>query len=146
MSGGCFIGLNACIVRINFTIPFRSQHKCGNNSIEHIGTCMVTDYFLSFRFQCRTEHIVGSCLSICTAGCKIAFRTCEESCSRMSGQILIATFPAQVTPCLPIFLHTYPTNFAAQTAIITLIFIVYDNFLYKYNLCYCRLFVSTHSR
>ena len=58
----------------------------------------------------------------------------------MSGQILIATFPAQVTPCLPIFLHTYPTNFAAQTAIITLIFIVYDNFLYKYNLCYCRLF------
>ena len=60
----------ACIVRINFTIPFRSQHKCGNNSIEHIGTCMVTDYFLSFRFQCRTEHIVGSCLSICTAGCK----------------------------------------------------------------------------
>ena len=28
-------------------------------------------------------------------------------------------------PCLPIFLHTYPTNFAAQTAIITLIFIVY---------------------
>ena len=70
MSGGCFIGLNACIVRINFTIPFRSQHKCGNNSIEHIGTCMVTDYFLSFRFQCRTEHIVGSCLSICTAGCK----------------------------------------------------------------------------
>ena len=70
MSGGCFIGLNACIVRINFTIPFRSQHKCGNNYIEHIGTCMVTDYFLSFRFQCRTEHIVGSCLSICTAGCK----------------------------------------------------------------------------
>ena len=49
----------------------------------------------------------------------------------MSGQILIATFPAQVTPCLPIFLHTYPTNFAAQTAIITLIFIVYDNFLYN---------------
>ena len=67
VSCGCFVYLDTGIVCIQFSAWFCSQHKSSHNSIEHIGTCMVTDHFLSLCLKPCAEHVVGCSFSIGSA-------------------------------------------------------------------------------
>jgi len=57
---------------------------------------------------------------------KIFSRTCPARSRKILGSILNATFPANVTPCLPESLHAVLMIFAAHMAIILRIFILYQ--------------------
>ena len=92
---------------------------------------MITDHLLSLCFQSCTEHVIGSCLSVCTTGCKNRLTHLQRKLFQNIRADFNRNLSGQVTPCLPIFLHIYPTNFAALTAIITLIFIVSSNPFYQ---------------
>lgn len=113
---------------------FRSiccQHECRYDTVEHIGTGVVADHFLTFCLDCRAEQIIGCRLSICSAGDKNLFRTCPESSIRIFGSILSAILPARVTPCLPASLHTTHVAFEIQIASILRKIMVFLQFDYS---------------
>ena len=64
VSCGSLINLNTGIVRIQFSAESCAQHKSCHNSVQHIGTGMITDNFFTFCLQSCTEHVIGCCLSV----------------------------------------------------------------------------------
>lgn len=74
----------------------------------------ITFFFSDFRASQRRLLVVVFPLVPQTT--KMLPRTCSESSLRMSGQMMMATCPAQVTPCFPARRQTVPISFAAHMA------------------------------
>ena len=51
-------------IKDDLFIRLLNVEKNSNNTVQHIGTCMIADHLLSLCFQSCTEHIVCRCLTI----------------------------------------------------------------------------------
>ena len=73
VSCGCFVYLDTGIVCIQLSAWFCSQHKSSHNTVKHVGTCMIADYFLPLCLKSCAEHVVGSCLTVSSTYYKYLF-------------------------------------------------------------------------
>ena len=73
MSGRCLINFNTGIICINMSIHSGAKCKRSHNTVQHIGSGVIADNFISFFLQCCTEHIIGSCLTIGSTDYKNVF-------------------------------------------------------------------------